>query len=128
LIAAILLAAELHMGFPGVPAWVPYAVFIPIAAAWLIWLGRIKVEIADDELWAGQAHLPLRYIEDAEVITHAEKQRALGRELDPAPFVLHRPWVRTAVRLWLDDPDDPTPYWVVSTRHPAKLVELVKQS
>ena len=29
------------------------------------------------------------------------------------------------MRIWLDDEDDPTPYWVVSTRHPEKLVEAV---
>jgi hypothetical protein len=25
----------------------------------------------------------------------------------------------------LDDPDDPTPYWVVSTRHPEKLATAI---
>lgn len=26
------------------------------------------------------------------------------------------------VLLVLDDPDDPTPYWLVSARHPEKLI------
>lgn len=79
----------------------------------------------DGELWAGDAHLPLRFVEDAEVIPPEEKRSALGPDLDPAAFLLHRPWIRTSVRIWLDDEDDPTPYWVVSTRHPEKLVEAV---
>lgn len=126
LIAAVLLAAEAHMGYPGVFEWLPYAVFVPIAIAVPLWLGRMKIEVRADELWVGDAHLPLRCVEDAEVIAATEKRRALGPDLDPAAFIVLRPWVKTAVRVWLDDPDDPTPYWVISTRRPDELVRLLK--
>jgi Protein of unknown function (DUF3093) len=33
-----------------------------------------------------------------------------------------RGYIPTAVLLLLDDPTDDTPYWVVSTRHPDRLV------
>ena len=32
-----------------------------------------------------------------------------------------RPYIKTAVEITLDDPDDPVPYWLVSTRHPHRL-------
>jgi hypothetical protein len=32
------------------------------------------------------------------------------------------------VQLWLDDEDDPTPYWVLSTRHPDRLVKAVRSA
>lgn len=121
LIAAVLLAAEVHMGYPGVRAWLPYAVLVPLALAVPLALGRTKIEVTGGELWVGDAHLPLRFIEDVEVVPPQEKRRALGPELDPAAFMVHRSWVRTSVRVWLNDPDDPTPYWVVSTRRPAQL-------
>lgn len=126
LIAAVLLAAETHMGYPGLFAWLPYAVFVPIAIAVPLWLGRMKIEIRAHELWVGDAHLPLRCVEDVDVITAAEKRHALGPDLDPAAFIVLRPWVKTAVRVWLDDPDDPTPYWVISTRRPEELAGLLK--
>lgn len=125
LIAAVLLAAEVHMGYPGVRAWLPYAVLVPLAIAVPLVLGRTRIEVTGGELWVGDAHLPLRFIEDAEVIPRNEHRRALGPDLDPAAFLVHRSWVRTSVRVWLDDPDDPTPYWVVSTRHPEKLREAL---
>nr|WP_228045937.1 DUF3093 domain-containing protein [Saccharopolyspora sp. HNM0983] len=127
LIAAVLLAAEVHMGYPGVRAWLPYVLLVPVAIAVPISLGRTKVEVADGEFRAGDAHVPLRFIADAEVVTAAEKRRALGPDLDPAAFVRHRPWISTGVRVWLDDENDPTPYWVISTRRPEQLAEILRQ-
>jgi len=28
--------------------------------------------------------------------------------------------------LWIDDPEDPTPYWVLSSRHPQRVVAAVR--
>jgi hypothetical protein len=122
LVTAALLAAEIHLGADGLRAWVPYAVLIPATVALLWWLGRLPVRIADGELWVDDAHIPLRYLVAAESLEGPAKQDALGRELHPLAFVVQRPWVRGAVRIVLDDPDDPTPYWVVSSRRPAALV------
>jgi len=38
---------------------------------------------------------------------------------------VQRPWIGGAVQVLLDDPADPTPYWVVSTRHPVELAEAL---
>lgn len=113
------------MGYPGVRAWLPYVVLIPLAVAVPLSMSRLRILVAEDELQVGGARLPLRFIDDVEVIPRELKQRALGPELDPAAFLVHRPWAPAAVRIWLDDPDDPTPYWVVSTRHPQRLAEAL---
>ena len=39
----------------------------------------------------------------------------------PRAYLLLRPWLPRAVRVDLDDPRDPTPYWYVSSRHPDRL-------
>ena len=51
--------------------------------------------------------------------TRATLRRVVGREGDPAAFVSIRPWIGPGVQLWLDDPEDPTPYWVISQPAPA---------
>ena len=127
LIGAVLMAAQVHMGYPGVRAWLPYVVLVPLAIAIPLWLGRTRVEVRDDELWVGDAHLPLRFVEDVEVVPAKDKQRTLGPDLDPAAFVVQRPWVSTSVRVWLDDEDDPTPYWIVSTRRPEELAAALRR-
>jgi hypothetical protein len=127
LIGAGLLAAEIHMGYPGVRAWLPYLILVPLMAAWLIQLSRTKVEVTDDELRVGKAHLPLRFAGEVEVINKERKRKALGPELDPAAFVVHRGWVGPIVRVQLTDPEDPTPYWVFSTRKPEAVAGLIRK-
>ena len=127
LVAAGLIAAEIHMGYPGVRAWLPYLILIPLMAAWLLLMGRTRVAVTGDELWVGKAHLPLKFVGAVEVISKEHKRKTLGPELDPAAFVMHRGWVGPLLRVHLTDPDDPTPYWVFSTRKPEALAELLRQ-
>lgn len=126
LVGAALMAATIHLGYPGLRAWLPYVVLVPLMAALLLQLGRAKVEVTGDELRVGKARLPLRFVGQVEVIPKEAKRKALGPEFDPAAFMLHRGWVGPAVRVHLTDPEDPTPYWVFSTRKPEKLAEILR--
>lgn len=130
LLCAVVLAAELHMGHPGVRSWLPYVVLVPLVAAVLVWLGRVRVEVSGAgegrELRAGPAHLPVSLIGRVDVVSGEAKRVALGPQLDPQAFVLHRPWVGPVVRIEVLDPDDPTPYWVISTRRPEQLLAALR--
>ena len=122
-----LLAAEVHMGAPGIRAWLPYLLLLPLPIWALYWLSRMRVEVVrnasgEGEVRAGQAHLPLDVIARAAVVPRTAKSAALGRQLDPLAFVQHRTWVKQMVLIVLDDPDDPTPYWLVSSTRPEELV------
>ncbi|MER7893320.1 DUF3093 domain-containing protein [Micromonospora sp. NPDC094482] len=125
LASAGLLATEIWMGAPGVRAWLPFAVLLPVTVAGLWWLGRIRVAVHDGELWVDDAHLPVRYVADVVPLDAAGRREVLGVGADPLAFVVQRPWVGGAVQVVLDDPADPTPFWVVSTRHPVELAEAV---
>jgi hypothetical protein len=39
-----------------------------------------------------------------------------------------RPYIKTAVEITLDDPDDPVPYWLVSTRDPHRLATAMQDA
>ncbi|SEP35974.1 DUF3093 domain-containing protein [Amycolatopsis saalfeldensis] len=129
MLGAILLGVEIHLGYPSIPMWIPLAVAVPVMAALLLSLGRSRVRVTggdEPELWVGDAHLPLRFAGTVEVLGTAAKRPAMGRDGDPAAFVLHRGWVGPAVRVELTDPDDPTPYWLFSTRRPERVAELLR--
>jgi len=88
-------------------------------------LGRTRVQVVDGELRVGRAVLPLRHVGRADVVERRGKQAALGPELDPSAFVLHRGWVGRLVRVEVTDPADPTPYWVFSVRDPDGLISAL---
>jgi hypothetical protein len=119
--AAALLAAEIGLGAPGARTWVPYAVLLPLAVLGLLWVGRIRVAVTGGELRVDDARLPVRFVADAIPLDAAGRRELLGVGADPLAFVVQRPWVPGAVQVLLDDPADPTPYWVVSSRHPTQL-------
>jgi Protein of unknown function (DUF3093) len=112
----LLLGAEIHMGYPGLRAWLGYAVCVPAFVLALVVLGRARVRVADGQLHVGAAAVPLRHLGRAEIVTADRKREALGPELDPSAFLLLRAWIRPVVRVEITDPDDPTPYWVFSVR------------
>jgi hypothetical protein len=110
---------------------VPYAVLLPVAAAVLMWFGRTDVRVVGDneneaELWVGAAHLPVGVISRSAEVPRSAKSAALGRQLDPAAYVVHRAWIGPMVLLVLDDPDDPTPYWLVSCRRPDRVLAALR--
>jgi hypothetical protein len=121
LLTGLLLAAEVWMGAGGVRAWVPFAVVLPLTTAALIWLGRIRVAVTAEEFQVDDARLPLGVIADVVALDAQGKREALGVGAHPLAFVVQRPWVPGAVQVVLDDPADPTPFWVVSTRQPVEL-------
>lgn len=127
---AALVATEVNMGVAGLPDWAPFAVLLPVAAAVLVWMSRMEVRVVDGpagaELWAGPAHLPVSAIARSAEVPKSAKSAALGRQLDPAAYVLHRAWVGPMILVVLDDPDDPTPYWLVSCRHPDRVLAALR--
>jgi hypothetical protein len=126
LLAAGLLAAEVHMGFPGVRSWLPYVILLPLTIVLIVRMGSTKVEVSGGELKAGDAHIPLDLLGDVEIIEPQDRRKAMGPYLDPAAYVVHRGWVKPLVRVRVNDPDDPTPYWMISTRRPDELVAAIK--
>ncbi|MGC9666521.1 DUF3093 domain-containing protein [Planosporangium sp. 12N6] len=125
LAVAAVLAAEVYLGAPGIATWVPYAILLPATAAGLWALGRLRVAVEDGELRVDDARLPLEFVAGVTVLGVPEKRLLLGPAAHPYAFVVQRPWVKGAVQVHLNDPADPTPYWVVSSRRPTALAAAV---
>lgn len=123
-------ATEVNMGVRNLPNWSPYAVLGMASVGVLLWLSRTEVQVTDTgsglELLADQAHLPASAVASSAAVPRSAKSAALGRQLDPAAFVVHRSWVGPMALVVLDDADDPTPYWLVSCRHPERMLAALR--
>lgn len=83
------------------------------------------IEVDADEFRAGRARLPLDVVAGVETFRGQEAVLERGQRLDARAWVLFRGWVSPVLRVDLDDPDDPTPYWLVSTRTPERLAAAI---
>ena len=105
------------------PLWAAVVAVLAIGAVVLVLLGWAAVVICLDAGWlqVGRARIELRYLAGAEPLDPDQARARSGVNADARAYLVLRPYVPTAVELTLDDPDDPTPYWLVSTRRPRAL-------
>lgn len=113
------------------PVWelgafiVPVVIFV-LAALWLRSLSA-PIVVSDEGFRAGPAHIERRYIAEAIPFDERGSFAERGVHLDVRAFLMTRPWVKTVVRVTIDDPADPTPYWLVSTKHPQELAAALNR-
>jgi hypothetical protein len=126
--AAAFVALELSMGALWLRNPLTYVVTGVLALAGVLALGRIKIVVNDGELRVDDARLPVRFISSVTVVDAAGRRDLLGVDAEPLAFVILRAWIPGGVRIDLNDPDDPTPYWFVSSRRPAELAAALSRS
>ena len=123
--------AGLLAGASAVPlgAWVAVgagAASAIVVAALLTWRTPV-VRVDASGLHAGAALLDPPSIGVVEALDRDATRQAMGPELRADAYVVHRAWIGGAVRVSVDDDADPTPYWLVSTRHPETLAAALEQ-
>ncbi|MDQ2697320.1 MAG: DUF3093 domain-containing protein [Actinomycetota bacterium] len=94
----------------------------------LLLLGSPTIAVTDTTLVAGRARLPLDVVAGAVASRGAQARAERGTGLDARAYLVIRGWIDPVVRLTLDDPNDPTPYWLVSTRRPEELVQAISSA
>jgi hypothetical protein len=80
--------------------------------------------IQDNFLYVNQAKIDLKYLINAKALNESEFKRVIGSDADPAAFLATNFWVKTGVKIDVKDKNDPTPYWLISSK---KAVELAKK-
>jgi hypothetical protein len=106
------------------PAWIAWAGTLAILAlvyGLFGWIGSARIEVRDGILYAGAARIELIHLGTADALDKDETRRVHGVDANARAFLLTRPYLSRSVRVAIDDPADPTPYWLISTRHPRQL-------
>jgi hypothetical protein len=85
----------------------------------------IRLRVDGAQLWVGRAVLELGCVSAVRGLDAEATRIRTGPEADARAHLVLRPYVRPSVELTLDDPADPVPYWLVSTRRPARLAAAV---
>ncbi|AJM77650.1 DUF3093 domain-containing protein [Rathayibacter toxicus] len=86
------------------------------------------IEITDRELRAGRAHIPLELLGEPQAHRAQQAFAERGPRLDARAFLVIRGWVKDVVQVPVHDPNDPTPYWLLSSRRPDAMVAAIQES
>lgn len=105
---------------PVVAAVVAAAVAAAIVAS-ILSAYAAKVAADDRGFRAGPALLPWQYVGGVQILDADQTRRLVGVDADARAYLVIRSYCKGAVRVGVADDRDPTPYWVVSTRHPDEL-------
>ncbi len=84
------------------------------------------IVIDGERLLAGRMSIPLSAVGNVSVIPAEDLRTELGPGLDARAQLMIRGDLKTSVKIEIVDPNDPTPYLVVSTRRPAELVSALR--
>ena len=124
LVATLWLA--LVVALPGPAAWVCSGIALALLAALLLSYGGARVSVADGWFRAGRARIEGVHLGRVSALDPEETRRVAGPEADARAYLLLRPYLKRAVRVEIADPDDPAPYWLVSSRRPEELARAVQ--
>lgn len=103
-------------------------VLVALATGALLWRHAVAVEVGPEGVRAGRAHLDVRHVGPVTALDAAGMHEWLNRTPDARAWLLLRSYVPGGVRLVVDDPTDPTPYWLISSRRPAELAAALDVS
>lgn len=121
-----IIAGQFRLALYSLPGWLPFVVLIPLALllAWRAGSGRLQIDA--EELRVRGAHLPLEALGDVVELDARTVRLLAGRRGDPAAYVVLQPWIGPGVQVMVEDPDDPAPYWLFSTRHPHRVATALR--
>lgn len=122
---SLLVALTLYIG----PVWgVSVTVASMLVAVGIFASAAVTVSVDADQIRVGRAVIEHRYIGGARALDAAETRDRAGVQADARAHLVLRPYVATAVEIALDDPADPVPYWLVSTRRPTELAAALDRA
>jgi hypothetical protein len=83
------------------------------------------IRVTESTLLAGRAQIPLTLVGEPTGYEADDAILQRGQRLDARAWLLIRGWVKPVVKVPVLDADDPTPYWLLSTRSPDRLVRAL---
>ena len=114
--------------------WTPWPVALGVTAGLAavavaaVAAGTATVRVEADGLRVGPNLLEWTYVGDARHLDVEESRRRLGPRADARAFLCTRAWLPRVVEVTVDDPADPHPYWLVSSRHPEELADAIRRA
>jgi hypothetical protein len=76
-------------------------------------------------LFVGKAKVDTTLIGQVQLISFKDSRDERGPLLNAKAFKSFQPSAKLMLKVFLKDANDPTPYWLFSTRNPSKIMDLL---
>lgn len=94
-------------------------------AVGLLWASSPVISVDVEGLRVGGAYLERGYIGDVVAFDGSAARHEKGPGAHGLAWLRLSPWIDPVVKVTVTDPDDPTPYWLFSSRNPEGLMRAL---
>ena len=101
-------------------------VLVSAALVWIYSATALTIEVDDKDLRVGKAKISLSFIGDCKDLDNAAIRQLRTRDADPNAYLAIRFWSPRGVQISINDTRDVTPYWLISSKHGAELINAIK--
>ncbi|MFM7496466.1 MAG: DUF3093 domain-containing protein [Candidatus Nanopelagicus sp.] len=123
-----LMLASIYLTF-----WAPFNALVATIICLLILVSliyaqyktRLEIVVINNWLYVDNAKIELKYIKSAKCLDKVSYLKLRGQQADPAAFNATRFWIKTGVKIMLNDKSDPTPYWIISSKKAKALADCL---
>ena len=103
---------------------------VGITATFLLGIGIVVntplIQIDELNFRVGRARLPLQYVGKVQKLDDQQSRRARSTDANSNAHFQLRGGIKNTVIVEVTDPQDPHPYWQVSTRNPDELISALQ--
>ena len=99
---------------------------LTLATVAIYFIASLVIEIDENELRVGKAHIDKKFCGEVRVLTPAQMSLQRTREADPAAFLAIRFWTAHGVKIEINDDRDQTPYWLITSKRGEKLAQALR--
>ena len=101
---------------------------VGLAVIGIMIAGAPVITVSDSALTAGRARIVPAWLGEPQTFAGEDARIQRGAALNPRAWHVIRGGIDGVVVVAVTDPDDPTPYWVVSSRTPDRLAAALRRA
>lgn len=105
---------------------IPVAIAMYLLIAGSLVLMSPVVQVEGGMLSAGSARVPVSALGDVQELDDASLRKTIGPGADARAYLLVRGFIHSGLRIEIVDSQDPTPYWVVTSRKPQRFAAAIE--
>jgi hypothetical protein len=99
------------------------AIILTASTIYFYYATSLTLELTTEQLRAGRAHIDLKFVGKIEVLSKEDMSFHRGSGINPQAYLALRFWIKRGLKVEIEDPRDPTPFWLISSKNPERLLE-----